>query len=110
MSYQDGMAYSISRSIKGIVSKFVGVGLDGNSVWIHSHDFLETLRDRLLDLLSRKLDKRPRWVEPLRPHRLLVRWKVGKMSRQLPHLCLVSPSRSSDNSRRASSSDNDSSS
>src|SRR4029077_17718199 len=82
---QDGVRYAICTLIQLIVSPPKIFRFKRQSVRVCSDNFFQALRERLLDLFFRKLNKRPRRVNTLSPNRLLFLRERGVCSRGRAH-------------------------
>jgi hypothetical protein len=72
--FKDNMSNVISSAVKRIVSKVMALGFHRSSVRVLPHDVLESLRDRLLDLVFRELNERSRRMKAFGPYGFLL-WR-----------------------------------
>src|SRR3990172_460789 len=82
---QDSASDTISGSVQHIVSEFMLPGFDRDSVWIHPHDLLKALWNRLLDFFLRELDEGSARMKTLLPNSLLPRRKVYGKPTEVTH-------------------------
>jgi hypothetical protein len=83
----------VCQAIRGVVQFLIRqrpiANFDGETVRESSHNLLKSLRDRRLDILFWKVNKRSRRMKAFIPNRLLLRGKFKVLFERIAHVFLV---------------------